>query len=83
MAVHFRVQRLHAPVHHLGESRDLRDVLDRNFFLPEQRRGAAGGNNLDAQRRESARKRRQSLFIRDADERPLDLAHAAQSSLGY
>ena len=49
-AVHLGVQRLHATVHHLGETRHL---LDRNHGdpgLPEGLGGATGGHDLPAER---------------------------------
>ena len=49
-AVHLRVQRLHAAVEHLGEARHLGHLGHRQALVGQQLGGAAGGQQLDAQR---------------------------------
>ncbi len=54
-AMHLRVQRLDAPVHHLREAGEVGDLDHRDTGIGEQARRAAGGQDLDAQRRKPLR----------------------------
>ena len=47
-AVHLRMQRLHAAVHHLREAGDLRHVGHLEPGVGQRLAGAAGGDELDA-----------------------------------
>ena len=48
-AMHLRMQRLDAPVHHLGEAGEIRDVDHREAGVGDRLGGAAGGDDLDAE----------------------------------
>jgi hypothetical protein len=72
-AVDLRVERLHSPVEHLGEPGDLRDVPHRDARLPEEPRGASGGEDLDTEAGEAPRELDDSRLVVHADQRPLDL----------
>ncbi len=45
-AMHLGVQGLHPSIQHLGEPRQLRDVLYRNTRIPQQLGRASGGDQL-------------------------------------
>ena len=47
-AVHFRVQSLHPAVEHLRETGEGGDAANLDPFLPQELRGATGGNDLDS-----------------------------------
>src|SRR5689334_19978001 len=53
-AVDVRVQRLHAAVHHLGKPGQVRHIRHREARFCQRARGAAGGDELEAARCESA-----------------------------
>ena len=80
-AVHFRVQRLHAPAEHFRPAGQLGHVAHGNSRFAQQLRGAAGGNNFDSQRRKLSRKFRHAGFVIDADQRPLDRHSRASQSV--
>ena len=62
-AVHVGVQRLHAAAEDLGEAGEVYDRPDRDLVLAEQPGGAAGGDDLDVQRREPARQLHDSRLV--------------------
>jgi hypothetical protein len=74
-AVDLRVQRLDAAVEHLGEAGVRRDLGDGDAFPGQQLRGAAGGENLDAERGERPGEVNDAGLFGDADEGPLDFPH--------
>ena len=71
-AVDLRVQGLHPAVEHLREAGVRRHLGDADAFLFEELRGAAGGEDLHAERGEGAREFQHARLVRDADERPYD-----------
>ena len=54
--MNFRVQRLHPPAEHLGPSRQIGNIADRDSILAQKTRRAPSRNDLDAERRELPRK---------------------------
>jgi hypothetical protein len=74
-AVHGRVQRLHASVEHLGKAGDLGHVDDRHAGVAEQAGGPAGGQDLGAQRVQTAREVDDARLVVDADEGTAHSAH--------
>src|SRR5213080_257949 len=64
-AVHLGVQRLHPPVHHLGEPGDLFDGGHRYPSLAQRVRRAAGGHDLAPEGRELASKLNDAPLVRD------------------
>ena len=71
-AVHFRMQRLHAPAQHFRPSGQFGHVAHGNARVAQQLRGAASRNNFNSQRRKFPREFRDAGFVVDADERPFD-----------
>ena len=67
-AVHLGVQRLDAAVQHLGELRDLGHLGDGQALVGEQLGGAAGGQELDAQRVQGLRKFDDAGLVGDGEE---------------
>ena len=74
-AVHLGVQRLHAPVEHLREAGDLRDVHHRDPGLPQEPGGAAGGDDLRAEGRQAPRELHHPGLVVHADQRPSESRH--------
>ena len=68
-AVHFGVQRLDAPVHHLGKAGDVADVHHRQTGLGQGFGGTARGHQLEASRGQRLAKRHQALLIRNTQNR--------------
>jgi len=66
------VQRLDAPVEHLGKAGLIRDAHDREAGVLEQLRRAAGREELDAQAVELAGEGDDALLVEDADQRAAD-----------
>src|SRR4051812_17024120 len=66
------MQRLDAAVEHLGEAGVLGDLADREAFLLQQRGGAARGDQLDAELRQTAGQLDDPGLVRDAEKRPGD-----------
>ena len=64
-AMHFRVQRLDATVHHFGRAGEFGDVGDRKPGFAERLCGPAGRNQLDIKERELAGERDQSGLVGD------------------
>src|SRR3989442_8811097 len=64
-AVLLGVQRLHPPVHHLGEPGDLLDGEDRHAGVAQRIRRAAGGHDLAPERHQLASKLNDALLVRD------------------
>ncbi len=71
-AMHHRVQRLDAAVHHLGKVGDLRNVAHRKARIAQRLGGAAGGDQLHAMRRQSGAEFGQAAFVGDGKQRALD-----------
>ena len=67
-AVHQRVQRLHAAVHHLGKAGDVGDADDRRGRPAQRPRGAAGRHQLEAAGGEAARKVDEAGFVGNAEQ---------------
>ena len=65
-AVHQGVQCLNAPVHHLGESRDLGDADDGQPCLLEDLRSATRGDQVEAPARQRGGELDQTGFVRNA-----------------
>ena len=66
------MQRLDAPVHDLREAREVLDRADVQPGLGQLRRGAAGGDDLDAEVRQAAREIHDAALVRDREQRPPD-----------
>ena len=66
--MHLGVQRLDAAVQHLGELRDLGHLGDGQALVGEQLGGAAGGQELDAQRVQGLRKFDDAGLVGDGEE---------------
>ena len=64
-AVHLGMQRLHATVEHFGKAGVGGDLGDRQPGVGQRFRGAAGGQELDAERREAAREIDQAGLVGD------------------
>ena len=64
-AVDLGVERLHAPVHHLGKAGVFADLDDLDALLREQLRGAAGGDDFDAHRLQRAGKWNEPRLVRN------------------
>ena len=62
------MQSFHPPFQHFGKSGETRNVAHRNFFLPQQVRRAAGGNDIDALPLQRARKRGDAGFVGNGNE---------------
>ena len=69
--VELRVQRLDAPAHDLGEAREVLDRADLEPGLAQRGRGAARGDELDAERREPARELDDPRLVGDREQRTL------------
>src|SRR3989304_1875271 len=69
------MERLHPPVQHLRESRQLRDLPDREARLAEELRGPACRDQLGAMPRDRPGKLQDSGLVVNADHGPLNLAH--------
>ena len=67
-AVDLGVERLHPPVEHLGEAGDLGHVHHRDAGLAQQLGGAAGGEDLGAERGQAARELHHPGLVVHADE---------------
>src|SRR5215469_9256789 len=65
-AVHFRMECFHAPVKHLGEARELRDVFHWNARIAQQLRRAAGRYELNAKRSKRVGKFDDPTLVGDA-----------------
>ena len=72
-AVDLRMERLDAPVEHLGETGRLRHVDHADPRLADQLRRAAGRQDLDAETGQSPRELDDPGLVVHADERPADL----------
>ena len=68
-AVNLRVQRLDAPVHHLGKAGDVADVHHRQTGLGQGFGGTARGHQLEASRGQRLAKRHQALLVRNTQNR--------------
>ena len=68
-AVHFRMQRFHAPAQHFRPARELGDVFDGHSCLAQQLRRAAGRQYLDLQRRQPPGKLHDSGLVEYAEQR--------------
>ena len=71
-AVDLRMQRLHAPVEHLGKAGVVGDLDHRQAGVGEQLRGAAGGQQLDLQRRERGREGDHTGLVGNGKQRATD-----------
>mmetsp|Transcript_50539 Transcript_50539/g.123252 ORF Transcript_50539/g.123252 Transcript_50539/m.123252 type:complete len:413 (-) Transcript_50539:57-1295(-) len=71
-AVHLGVQRLDAPVHHLGELGVVRHIGNREAGIGEGLGGAAGGEDLHAEVLEGGGDDEEVSLVRDRDQGPLD-----------
>jgi hypothetical protein len=69
-AVHARMQRLHAPVKHFGESCQFADVFHRKTRFAKSLRGSARRNQLYAESCQALRKLHQPGLVGDAQQRP-------------
>ena len=78
-AMDFRMQRLHPPIHHFGALRDLGDVGHLEACLAQGLGGAAGGDELNALRREAAREIDEARLVADRKERAGNLLHGRMS----
>ncbi len=70
--VHFRLQRLHAAIQHLGEAGVVGDFGDGDAVVGQQFGGAAGGEDLHAELVQSLGEFENAGLVRHADERLLD-----------
>ena len=71
----FRVEGFDPPVEHLGEARDLGNILHGHARVADGARGPAGGNKLGAEGVQLAGEIDEAGFIGDAYEYALDLVH--------
>src|SRR5581483_5386305 len=71
--VHPRVERLHAAVEALGEAGEVLDLRDRQAERVDQRRGTAGGHELDARLVEAAYELLEPGLVENRDQRAADL----------
>jgi len=71
-AMNFRMQRLHAPVHHLGKARQVRHVLHRQRRLLDRLRRAAGRNEFDARLVQRAGEIGKARLVGDGNEGAAD-----------
>src|SRR4029077_635740 len=69
-AVHFRVQRLHAPAQHFGPTSKFGDILHCYAFVAQQFCRAAGRENLDLQGREPPGQLHDPGLVEYAQQRP-------------
>ena len=67
-AVHQRVQRLDAAVHHLGKAGDVGDVGDGQAGLGQRSGGAAGGDQFEAARSQAGGQFDQSGLVGNAQQ---------------
>ncbi len=72
-----RVQRLHAPIHHLREAREVLDRAHLDAGAGQLARGAAGRHELHAQISQPLRERDDPQLVGDRQQRPRD-AHLAR-----
>ena len=79
-AVDLGVERLHPAVEHLGKAGHLGHVHHLDAVVAEQRRGAAGGEDLHPQGVEPLRELHDPRLVVHADERASHPAHACPSS---
>ena len=75
-AVDHRVEGLHPPVEELGEAGHLRDVADGEAGLPEELGGAAGREDLRAERGEAPGELDQAALVVRAQQGSTDPGHA-------
>jgi hypothetical protein len=71
-AVHFRVKRLHAAVHHLRKAGQVRNVAHLMPKLPKLCRRPAGRDQLDAALRKPLSEAVEARLVRKRNERPFD-----------
>ncbi len=67
----FRVQRLHAAVHHLGEAGEIGNVADLQAGVLERLRRAAGGDEISAEGGEFPRTLDEARLVGDGDQNSL------------
>ncbi len=78
-AVHLGMQRLHAPIEHLGEAREIGDVLHRDAGIAQQLGRAAGRNQFHPHPGKLAGKIDQSGLVGDTQNRALNFRHGNAS----
>ena len=71
-AVHLGMQRLHAPVEHLGEAGNLGDIFDRDPRIAQQLGCAAGRDQFDPHAGKFAGEISQARFVGNAQNGTLD-----------
>jgi hypothetical protein len=76
-AVDLRMERLHAPVEHLGESGVVAHLAHAEARVGEELRRPARRQELDAELREPLRQLDEAALVADAQECPSHLSHAA------
>ena len=81
-AMNLRMERLHAPVHHLGEAGVLRNIAHIHSRIPQVGRGAARGHDCDPKRSQSLRELRYAHLVRYTDESGANAWHDAHLTWG-
>ena len=74
-SVHFRMQRLDAPVQHFREPGQLKNIFHRNAGVAQQLGRASGRDQFDAEPGEFAGKIHQPGFVGDAKNGTLNFRH--------
>ena len=80
-AVDGRVQRFHAPVHHLRIAGQLGDIAHGDPGFREHARRSAGRNEFDAARDEGSGERDEARLVGNGQERPRDASNLGQDFL--
>ncbi len=80
-AMHLRMQRLHAPVHHLGKAGEVGHVLDGKPRGPQGSGRAAGGDQLDAHIRQGGGERDETRLVRYRKQRTTNARNAGHLGL--
>src|SRR4051794_387526 len=70
--MHLWMQRFHAPTEHLRPAGEIGDIANGHLRIAQQLGGAAGGKNLDSQRRQAFRKLHDPGLVENADQRTCD-----------
>ena len=74
-AVHLRMQRLHAAIHHLWETRVIAHILHLQPRLAHHTGRAAGAEDFHPSRRQSLSKGHKPVLVRNRNECALNLSH--------
>ncbi len=81
-AVHARVQGLDPAIEHLGKAGEVAHVLHGDLGLAQRTRGAASGENLDAQLGQALAEIQNAFLVRYRNQSPSDLLHERILTIG-